>query len=323
MQTAQAIPSEIYAGACCHYCGAISNTAVLPDARVRLLQCGQCGLVFTPQFAGLAEMVEFYEDYYGSDDLVFSPLNEKRIQEILARVEAEVGVGRLLDVGCGAGHLLQVARSRGWDVHGIEISASALQHLRALGIPAFEGDLLDAHFPPDAFDLIYLSEVIEHVLMPRKWFAELGRILKPNGVLLLTTPNRNSLTRVLLGGDWRVFRSDHVNYFTASFLRRALEREGLRIARIGTRNLDLSEIYQKLVRRTAPDSRTLREKQQALRSRIEDNRVLRAGKKALNRCLRVAGLGDTIEVEAFKSPRNGTAAGRRGEPGRGLSSRAE
>lgn len=304
MQTAQAISADRSAGACCHYCGAISNTVLLPGAPVRLLKCECCSLVFAPQFVGLAEMVEFYEDYYGNEDLVFSPLNEKRIRAILARMEAKVGVGRVLDVGCGAGHLLQAARSRGWDVRGIEISASALQHLKSVGIPAFRGDLLDAHFPADTFDLICLSEVIEHVLTPREWFAELGRILKPNGFLLLTTPNRTSLTRFLLGGDWRVFRRDHVNYFTQSFLRRALEREGLRIARIGTRNLDLSEIYQKLVRRAAVDSRTVRKKQQELRSRIQGSLVLGAGKKVLNRCLRAVGMGDTIEVEATKSPRN-------------------
>jgi SAM-dependent methyltransferase len=304
MQTSRAIPLEIASGESCHYCGARSSTAVLREAPVRLLQCTECKLVFAAQFADLAQMIEFYESYYSNDDLVFHPLNEKRIHEILARVEARVGVGRVLDIGCGSGHLLQAARSRGWQVCGIEISASALQHLQTLGIDAFAGDLLDAQFPPDSFDLIYLSEVIEHVLTPRQWLGEIRRILKPKGLLLLTTPNRNSLTRFLLGGRWRVFRHDHVNYFTPSFLQRALQREGFRISRLGTKNMDLSEIYQKLVRRSTADSGTIRKQQQELRSRIERSRVLDMGKKALNRWLRATGLGDTIEVEACKPPRD-------------------
>ena len=245
-------------------------------------------------------MVSFYEDYYDEEDLQFRPLNEKRIVGILGAIESRTGVGRVLDVGCGSGHLLKVAASRGWIAYGTEIAKSALFHLSSFPFQIFPGDLLDARFPSNFFEFIVVSEVIEHVLTPKEWISEIFRILKPNGRLLLTTPNRDSLSRRLLRAQWRVFRPDHLSYFTVPVLAQAIRDAGFVAERQRTKNIDLSEIYLKLLRGGPVASRECFRKQQRFRAAVENSALLRAAKGSANLLLEMLRLGDTIELQARK-----------------------
>jgi 2-polyprenyl-3-methyl-5-hydroxy-6-metoxy-1,4-benzoquinol methylase len=110
--------------------------------------------------------------------------------------------GRMLDVGCGGGTNLRAMQSLGWEPHGVDFSALAVQTCRQSGLDVFHGELSQAGFPDGAFDLVSAHHVIEHVADPAALLREVFRIVKPGGMLLLRTPNSAALGRGWFGTDW-------------------------------------------------------------------------------------------------------------------------
>ena len=98
--------------------------------------------------------------------------------------------GRLLDVGCGLGHLLSGVDPR-WERHGIEISEYAAEKATAHGV-IFHGDLESANYPDRFFDVVTLYHVIEHMEDPERELREIKRVLKPGGWFIVGTPNFDS-----------------------------------------------------------------------------------------------------------------------------------
>ena len=87
-------------------------------------------------------------------------------------------------------------------------------------------------FPPGSFDVAVMFDVIEHLFDPRAVLDATRRALAPDGVLVVTTPNFNALSRAALGVEWAVINPlEHTYYYTASTLRRMLESCGFRDAR--------------------------------------------------------------------------------------------
>jgi len=106
--------------------------------------------------------------------------------------------GRLLEIGSASGWLLAHAAERGWRAQGVELSAEAVAHARAIGVEVFHGDIFDAALPAQSFDLVYMGDVLEHVPDSRRVLAEVARILVPGGHLYLRGPiTTNSLGRRL------------------------------------------------------------------------------------------------------------------------------
>src|SRR5208283_4697550 len=106
--------------------------------------------------------------------------------------------------GCGDGRFLALMRDAGWDVYGIEpdpVAAKVAQ--RELGTSVTVGALEDAGFPDEAFDAVTLSHVIEHVHDPVALLAECRRVLKPDGSVVIVTPNIRSLGHQKFQSLWR------------------------------------------------------------------------------------------------------------------------
>ena len=112
------------------------------------------------------------------------------------------GGGRLLDVGCGNGLFLELAREMGWSAAGVDFDASAVEQARAKGFSVAHGGV-DVLAEPKAFDAITSSHVLEHVPDPLDHLRRLRALLKPGGILWLQTPNLDSLGARLYGRDWR------------------------------------------------------------------------------------------------------------------------
>lgn len=109
---------------------------------------------------------------------------------------------RALDVGCGAGLLAEPLARMGADVTGVDAApeniAAAKDHAagQGLAIRYFAGEL--AALPPATFDLVTSMEVVEHVADPAAFIAELAGRLAPGGLMILSTPNRTMLSKLLL-----------------------------------------------------------------------------------------------------------------------------
>lgn len=141
--------------------------------------------------------------------------------------------GALLDVGCGTGRFLEVMRGTGrWQVTGVEVHPGAVEHCRQqLGLVMYQGDLSTLDLPSQTWDAVTMWEVLEHVPDPMAALVTVARILKPDGVLLLSTPDADAWQAALWGEwwyGWEVPRHRHL--FTASTLGTMLARCGLRVA---------------------------------------------------------------------------------------------
>jgi len=139
---------------------------------------------------------------------------------------------------------LLAARERGWNVHGIDVSPTAVHHAStALDLDARVATLEDAPFAPRSFDAITIFECIEHMLQPRDALQAAWRLLKDDGVLLITTPNIDGFvpraTYLLLGrtiGAWEHPTPPHHLYqFSRRTLDLLLRQARLRIASCATR----------------------------------------------------------------------------------------
>jgi len=106
--------------------------------------------------------------------------------------------GRLLDVGCGVGHFLRVAKRLGWEAQGLDISDAASQTAsEAFGLHVKVGTLEGIPFPEGSFDAVTLWDVIEHVRRPVENLIAANRLLKEGGILSMKTPNESSLFKFL------------------------------------------------------------------------------------------------------------------------------
>jgi 2-polyprenyl-3-methyl-5-hydroxy-6-metoxy-1,4-benzoquinol methylase len=139
----------------------------------------------------------------------------------------------LLDAGCATGLFLEVARAGGWDVEGMDISEFALARARERGFRVRQGTLPDPVMRSESYDVITLWDVIEHVPDPAAVVRECHRLLKPGGVLAMSTPDAGSLPARLLRGKWLGFRSidEHLYFFSRASMTAMLNRAGLHVAR--------------------------------------------------------------------------------------------
>lgn len=135
----------------------------------------------------------------------------------------------VLDIGYSDGHYLA---HFGPGSVGIDVQQQAVERARARGLDARRVDITNG-LPPDlrsAFDAVWCSNILEHVLRPHEFLLEIRRVLRPGGVLVAVVP----LTRRLPAGPWRGFlAADHVNFFTPRTLRLTVERAGYRVDFLG------------------------------------------------------------------------------------------
>ncbi len=120
--------------------------------------------------------------------------------------------GRLLDVGCGLGHLLKSALDRGYEAVGLDASPAAAEFARsAFGIKPIVGFFPGYEFGSRSFDIVVMNHVLEHLPEVGPPLSEAKRILKPDGVLAIAAPNFDSLMRRIKGAAWQGLQpSQHV-----------------------------------------------------------------------------------------------------------------
>jgi SAM-dependent methyltransferase len=129
----------------------------------------------------------FYED----EAVVGSSVINHRSKVALGMAK-KLNVRKILDVGCGDGEVSQqLAQVTGAHVTCVDVSETAIQACRARGLEARRLDIGEARLPfPDAsFELVFMTEVIEHLVRPDRAMEDVRRVLTPDGHLILSTPN--------------------------------------------------------------------------------------------------------------------------------------
>jgi 2-polyprenyl-3-methyl-5-hydroxy-6-metoxy-1,4-benzoquinol methylase len=282
-------------------CGGTSRRPVL-RATCRgqplwLLRCLRCRLVQPEWLPTAAELRDYYRRYaydhsesWHVDSATDASL--KALAQVLRPYQAS---GRLLDVGCGAGALLKAMSSEGWRVEGQEISEAAAHRLEKEGFRVHRGILESMEVEDASFDVIVMSEVIEHLSAPHLALGAVHRLLRPGGALYLTTPNLGSLSRWVLRDKWcAIDPPGHLSYFDRGSLRAYLARAELRELRVWSEGLNPYELLG--VQHRTPGGVYDVSRARKLRIAAARPGALRVAKRAVNIGLRLTGLGDTLKA---------------------------
>ena len=132
--------------------------------------------------------------------------------------------GRILDVGCGCGHFLN-ALGKQWTAK-VGVEPSKVDYFWPFAL-LFKYELHHCELPGDFFDAVILYHVIEHVEDPVDLIKEVRRVLKPNGHLLLGTPNFGCWVARRFGKNFRLLHDKtHISLFTKDSMVYFLEDHG-------------------------------------------------------------------------------------------------
>ena len=221
----------------CPLCRSSQQTDYRQVDSYRIVRCDQCHFLFVSPLPSQEELAAFYQQptYYEGSDLGYDDyLGDRHRHEQLARgrlrriASMHPGRGAILDVGCAAGFFLSVAQSHGWQTAGIELSSSMADYATQLLGHQIAPTLTDSGVQPESLDAVTLWEYIEHIPDPQDEITRLVALLKPGGVLALSTPNTNYWVAVHQPDRWREYKPPaHVGFFTPATLQRMLETGGL------------------------------------------------------------------------------------------------
>lgn len=276
----------------CPICGAPGRHVGTKHGYV-ITRCTSCAHSFVADQPSTEELRQHYEYERGLQnvpDFVFPIL-----RSVLRRFEPYRTTGRLLDVGFGAGALLRVASEAGWDAHGIEIAHAAVEAAREarIGAKLVEGDFLVYPYEPRSFDVIVFDGIVANLPEPLAFFTRAHEVLRPGGLLYVTTPHGRGLTARVLGTSWSALAPpEHLHLFSARSIALAARGAGFTAARTYTRGLNPLELI-KVFRGSATPPRGLAVN--AALVRTGSGRVL---KHVANAVLRSTNLGDQLYLEA-------------------------
>lgn len=215
--------------------GLIPTTDRFGTALSDIVRCPTCGHMQLEHFPPDSELDAGYADAASEDYVQEEAGQRETARRVLARIEAWVGAGRLLDIGCWTGFLLAEARARGWTTTGIEPSEFASAYARErLGLDVRTVTLPEAALPARAYRAVFMGDVIEHLPDPGAALDQIAGSLEPNGVLALAVPDAGSRLARRMGARWWSVLPTHVQYFTRPSLGILLERHGYRVVEMST-----------------------------------------------------------------------------------------
>lgn len=203
--------------------------------RFALVRCGACGWEALTPIPSWDEIRSLYDAHYfrawgmaEGEDPGIATMKRATFALRLDELAPYVQGGRLLDVGTASGFLLEVARARGFDPYGIELSryAGALAAAKFGADRIHIGTLETAPFEPGSFDAVTLCDFLEHVVDPVATLARIAELLRPGGILLIMTPDTGSLSRRLMGRRWTHYKVEHLSYFDRRSIAAAGARTG-------------------------------------------------------------------------------------------------
>ncbi|MCH2186899.1 class I SAM-dependent methyltransferase [Myxococcota bacterium] len=241
----------------CLICAAENPSRRYSITRFEVLTCRQCEQIFLDPLLEPDEVRDLFsslytvgegsvpelKDYYSYcfEDDPENPLVQQ-YEAWLDQVEAVRPPGRVLDIGCGTGLFLAVARRRGWDPFGIDESQEATEHARNhFGLDPWVGEFEAFVESDETFDLVTGWDVIEHSRDPVGLMRGAHSRLKPEGVVALSTPNQRSMLDLVGGLIYRFsghritkplekfYIEQHFLYFTPQTLRQCMQRAELDI----------------------------------------------------------------------------------------------
>lgn len=219
-------------------CPLCANASIAPaplEAPVPfgLKQCSACGILFVSPRPVNEGMKDTYDEYYEPRESAAPPERQvRRGVRHARRIHKYAGKpGRLLDVGAGDGYLVHAAKEIGWQAEGLEFSVPRIQRAkRWFNIDLQRHDIFEAPFAPGSFDALTMFQLIEHVHDPVAIIRRAHELLKPGGILAMSTPNVLTYRRKKRGVEtWKI--PIHLFFFSPRTLVEVVEKNGFTVAR--------------------------------------------------------------------------------------------
>ncbi|MGH8961057.1 MAG: class I SAM-dependent methyltransferase [Jatrophihabitantaceae bacterium] len=222
----------------CDCCGSGEWRELFSENGIRLGRCPRCELLSVAELPSRdSRMTELEEGHFAAARQVLDAGKQLEAERVLAaRFRGYVELARTfaptgdwLDIGCGAGLLLTLARESGYHGAGIELNADRrAAAAEVTGLPMHDRPVEDVRFADGSFDVISLINVFSHLTSPAATFAELRRILKPEGVLIVATGEITAGVRKSHLPDWNL--GDHLYFLGDHTMEQYAARAGFDIA---------------------------------------------------------------------------------------------
>lgn len=204
----------------------------------RVVECSQCGFIFTQDYPSADFLHRYYEKAYEGSDGTFKPrgglarrFKYRTFAHWIRHYYPKSQVIRTLEIGCGQGDLLRaVQRDSRFEARGLDYGDGPLGYARSLGLRVDKGDIQSMQFPDAAFDLVVALHVLEHVHDPNATIREVHRVLGPRGLLFAVCPCVTHYKARRAGENWQYLGPPgHLWYFSPRTISRFLEKFGFDI----------------------------------------------------------------------------------------------
>ncbi|MBX3290080.1 MAG: class I SAM-dependent methyltransferase [Acidobacteria bacterium] len=202
-------------------------------------KCISCGLQKQHPLPTESILREYYElsyrsgmyETFSSEGDLKEMTAKQRLKEICRRIRPS---GKWLDVGASTGVFVKTLLEGSINAEGIEISETAVSLAKENGLPVKAGTL-ETHLTDEKYDAITAFDLIEHLIDPITFLKTAHSKLKPDGYLIMTMPNLNSLSRYIMRSRWYFYiPEEHLHYFNPFIIRKLLERNNFNVLFVGT-----------------------------------------------------------------------------------------
>ncbi|HWR00108.1 MAG TPA: class I SAM-dependent methyltransferase [Candidatus Methylomirabilis sp.] len=217
-------------------------------------RCGQCRHLWTDPIPTEQELAAYYDRGYffgDPDKRGYTDYDEDKksvagdFQKSLDRLASlKPQRGWLLDIGAATGFFIQLARTMGWRVSGVELSNDAALIAQQRGLDVVQGTLEEHLERFRQVDVVTMWDVVEHIREPFAFFKEVRGCLAPDGLLMFGTPQGDSLFARVMGRYWTLIAPpQHIHYFSLESITRALNNAGFEIVDIEWRGKEFPLSY--------------------------------------------------------------------------------
>lgn len=194
----------------CPLCNSPKNEVVLKTADhnfgvpgiFSIKKCIDCGMRFvSPRPVDISQI--YPEHYANAYKLSNAYLNKREFKRRLRLIKEHIPTGKILEVGCSAGHLLAAIREQGYQVTGLEVDRRTAEFARATyKLDIINKSLESAELPKNEFDGVVLFDVFEHLTDPSGCLCQIYKTLKPGGKIIIKVPNYGCFESRLWGQFW-------------------------------------------------------------------------------------------------------------------------
>src|SRR5260221_10733011 len=209
-------------------CPICKSTQIQPHFKAQKTNyffCKNCSLVFTLKLPRIS-----YENYDLSHYLKLERFLKNAFRKQIKAIKKYKPKGVVLEIGSGMGYMMELLKTEGYKVKGIEPAASLVEYSIKNGLDVDKGYFEQVDLKGTKFDVVIINHVLEHILDPINFLKKIKKALKTDGILFLQVPNFGSFEARIMKQNWSyLVPNDHYLQFNHKTMKLVLTKVGLEI----------------------------------------------------------------------------------------------